>query len=292
MSRDQPDRETAPFKADDEEKEEEEEEEPFLHRQHDKSEASTRTTRTTKKHTRSRSVPRPSWHAFLTPHPQNQPRHSRPYTSCQVALFSLLLVLTTLGLAGLLLRATSQATPGHRQGPTGSHPVPASHHDAAADDASHSGDDRPSSSRPPHLEHVPPTPRLRDSSEYVLSPSWDAAAEPATREYRWTITDARLNPDGVYRPMMLINNQFPGPLVECNEGDSIVVRVRNEAANATSVHFHGLFQNGTNFMDGTVGVTQCPIAPGSSFTYRFRVRGQSGTYWYHAHHSAQAADGL
>lgn len=142
-------------------------------------------------------------------------------------------------------------------------------------------------------DDVPAVPRLRDPSQYVLDlASWDYGAPPTTREYHWTILDADLNPDGVYRPMTLINNQFPGPLVECNDGDTLVVHVVNRAANATSIHFHGLFQNGTNFMDGTVGVTQCPIAPNSTFTYRFRVRGQSGTYWYHAHHSAQASDGL
>ncbi|GKT44845.1 laccase-1 [Colletotrichum spaethianum] len=91
---------------------------------------------------------------------------------------------------------------------------------------------------------------------------------------------------------MLINNQFPGPLIECNEGDTIVVHVRNEAVNATAIHFHGMFQNGTNSMDGTVGVTQCPIAPNATFIYRFTVDNQSGTYWYHAHHSVQASDGL
>ena len=129
-------------------------------------------------------------------------------------------------------------------------------------------------------------------SEYVLSSSWDVNASPTTREYHWVISDADFNPDGVYRPMKLINNQFPGPLVECNDGDTLVVNVDNQAVNATSIHFHGLFQNGTNAMDGAVGVTQCAIAPGSSFTYRFQVREQSGTYWYHAHHSAQASDGL
>ncbi|KAL4728215.1 hypothetical protein ACLX1H_004957 [Fusarium chlamydosporum] len=92
--------------------------------------------------------------------------------------------------------------------------------------------------------------------------------------------------------MLLINNQFPGPLVECNEGDTIIVHIKNDAPNATAVHFHGMFQNGTNNMDGTVGITQCPIAPSSTFTYKFDVKGQHGTYWYHAHHSAQASDGL
>ncbi|KAM0550243.1 hypothetical protein ACHAPJ_009092 [Fusarium lateritium] len=141
-------------------------------------------------------------------------------------------------------------------------------------------------------EDIPVTPQLRDTDEYILSPSWKFNARPTTREYFWTINSATLNPDGVYRPMLLINNQYPGPLVECNEGDTIVVHVKNRGSNATAIHFHGMFQNGTNAMDGTVGITQCPIAPNSTFTYQFEVRGQHGTYWYHAHHSAQASDGL
>lgn len=38
-------------------------------------------------------------------------------------------------------------------------------------------------------------------------------------------------------------------------------------------------------------VSQCPIAPGSSFTYTFQA-GVYGTSWYHSHYSAQYADGL
>ncbi|KAJ5027085.1 multicopper oxidase [Bipolaris maydis] len=136
------------------------------------------------------------------------------------------------------------------------------------------------------------TASLRPEEDYILSPTWDISAPPTTREHTWIISDHTLNPDGVYRPMTLINATFPGPLIECNEGDEIVVHVHNHASNATSIHWHGLYQNGTNWMDGTVGVTQCPIAPGHSFTYRFRVSGQSGTYWYHSHASMQASDGL
>lgn len=128
--------------------------------------------------------------------------------------------------------------------------------------------------------------------DYILDPNWDFSAPPTKREYHWTIKDKDHNPDGVYRPMILINGQFPGPLIEANEGDTIVVHIDNQAVNATSIHWHGLFQNGTNWMDGTVGVTQCPIAPGARFTYEFRVDGQSGTYWYHAHHAIQESDGL
>lgn len=46
-------------------------------------------------------------------------------------------------------------------------------------------------------------------------------------------------------------------------------------------------------MDGVVGITQCAIPLGGSFTYRFRIAGsQSGTFWYHAHSAVQRADGL
>lgn len=134
--------------------------------------------------------------------------------------------------------------------------------------------------------------KTRKPDDYILNPEWSYEAAPKRRVYNWTVRDTEKNPDGVYCPMMLINGQFPGPLIECNEGDTIVVNVDNQAVNATSIHWHGLYQNGTNWMDGTVGITQCPIAPKSQFTYEFKVDSQSGTYWYHAHQGVQAADGL
>jgi len=39
------------------------------------------------------------------------------------------------------------------------------------------------------------------------------------------------------------------------------------------------------------GVTQCPIAPGESLTYRFHAT-QYGTTWYHSHFTLQYGDGL
>jgi FtsP/CotA-like multicopper oxidase with cupredoxin domain len=83
-----------------------------------------------------------------------------------------------------------------------------------------------------------------------------------------------------------------GPLIEANEGDTLVIEVDNQSDNATSIHFHGIYQNGTNFMDGTTGITQCPIAPKRKFRYEFTVTGQSGTYYYHGHVAVQASDGL
>ena len=44
-------------------------------------------------------------------------------------------------------------------------------------------------------------------------------------------------------------------------------------------------------MDGPAYITQCPILPMESFTYRFRAS-PAGTHWYHSHFSHQNMDGL
>ena len=54
----------------------------------------------------------------------------------------------------------------------------------------------------------------------------------------------------------------------------------------------GFHQNGTNWADGVPGISQCPIPAKSSFTYRFTVTGQYGTYWYHSHMGNTQADGI
>jgi Multicopper oxidase len=56
--------------------------------------------------------------------------------------------------------------------------------------------------------------------------------------------------------MLVINGQFPGPLIRVNQGDRLLINVTNQIANATTMHWHGLYQNGTNWMDGTTGITQ------------------------------------
>ncbi|KAI1460497.1 putative multicopper oxidase [Annulohypoxylon moriforme] len=132
----------------------------------------------------------------------------------------------------------------------------------------------------------------RPDEDYVLDPDWDFGAPNQVRSYDWIILDKEGDPDGVVKPMMTINGQFPGPLVEVNEGDVVEVNVHNSAVNSTAIHWHGIFQNGTNWMDGAAGVTQCPIAPGASFRYRFNITGQAGTYFYHGHQGVQALSGL
>ncbi|MCJ1411176.1 hypothetical protein MMC19_005264 [Ptychographa xylographoides] len=115
----------------------------------------------------------------------------------------------------------------------------------------------------------------------------------ATVTYNWDVTWVSVNPDGrKVRPAVGINGQWPCPTINVNVGDRLIVNLVNKLGNeTTSIHWHGLKQQGSSSMDGPVGVTQCPIPPGGSFTYDFVVN-QPGTYWYHSHDAGQYPDGF
>ncbi|KAL0707660.1 hypothetical protein Bca4012_074086 [Brassica carinata] len=46
---------------------------------------------------------------------------------------------------------------------------------------------------------------------------------------------------------------------------------------------HGIRQLRNPWADGSEYITQCPIRPGQSYTYRFTIKDQEGTLWWHAH---------
>ncbi|KAK7520592.1 multicopper oxidase-domain-containing protein [Phyllosticta citriasiana] len=114
-----------------------------------------------------------------------------------------------------------------------------------------------------------------------------------TVEYWFDVVNMDAAPDGYMRPIMAVNGTVPGPAIECNWGDTVVVHVRNSLTNGngTGIHWHGIRQNWTNYEDGVPSVTQCPIAPGDSMTYTWRATAYGST-WYHSHFSLQAWEGV
>ena len=70
----------------------------------------------------------------------------------------------------------------------------------------------------------------------------------------------------------------PGPALQVRRGEEVRLRVVNQMAEPTAVHWHGVRL--ANAMDGTPPLTQAPIAPGQGFDCRF-VAPDAGTYWYH-----------
>lgn len=93
-----------------------------------------------------------------------------------------------------------------------------------------------------------------------------------TVTYNWDITWVTASPDGFARPVIGINGKWPCPAIEVDLHDRLVVNVYNKLGNeSTSLHWHGLPQHDTAEMDGSSGITQCPIPPGERFTYDFLV---------------------
>lgn len=109
-----------------------------------------------------------------------------------------------------------------------------------------------------------------------------------------TLTPAKVHTaDGSgRRNIILVNGQFPGPTLEVMEGAEVAVKVVNELVKeGLTIHWHGIYMRNNVWMDGVPYVTQCPILPRQSFTYRF-IANPPGTHWYHSHNELQRIDGL
>ncbi|QRV95362.1 Multicopper oxidase [Ceratobasidium sp. AG-Ba] len=123
---------------------------------------------------------------------------------------------------------------------------------------------------------------LRATSALSLLTSFATARDV---QYIFNIENGNVAPDGVVRNGVLVNGMFPGPLITANKDDRIEIMVNNKLTNSTMRRSTTIVGNAQD--DGPAFVTQCPIAPMASYTYRIPLNGQSGTYWYHSHLATQ-----
>ncbi|XP_059153746.1 uncharacterized protein LOC131939461 [Physella acuta] len=165
----------------------------------------------------------------------------------------------------------------------------------------------------PLLNHMTYS-QIEDYKNHPCTRSCTDDGQPMTCDYNFlvehyhTLTKACWNcpitPDDCYRPhcvyadggqrgIITVNRMMPGPSIQVCENDTIRVRVHNkmEQSEGTSIHWHGVLQHGTPYMDGVAMVTQCPIPAHSSFTYVFKAS-TPGTHFWHAHSGLQRADGV
>jgi CopA family copper-resistance protein len=145
---------------------------------------------------------------------------------------------------------------------------------------------------------------LRDAARFggglalsTLLPTWARSATPGLAPAMPTFTGPNIDlavshdhlaVDGRHGHVVTINGTVPGPLLRLREGQTVRLSVRNDLAEDTSIHWHGVlvpFQ-----MDGVPGVTFPGIKPGQTFVYEFPII-QSGTYWYHSHSGLQEQEG-
>lgn len=108
-------------------------------------------------------------------------------------------------------------------------------------------------------------------------------------EFDLTIGETPVNFTGAARTAVTVNGSLPAPVLRWKEGSTVTLRVTNRLATPTSIHWHGILLPFN--MDGVPGLSFDGIAPGETFTYRFKVR-QAGTYWYHSHTRFQEQSGL
>lgn len=116
-------------------------------------------------------------------------------------------------------------------------------------------------------------------------------AAPVLRgnEFDLVVAESPVNFTGKPGVATTINGSLPGPTLRWREGETVTIRVTNRLREATSIHWHGIIL--PYRMDGVPGISFNGIAPGETFTYRFKVR-QSGSYWYHSHSGMQELTGM
>ncbi|MBL1293762.1 MAG: copper resistance system multicopper oxidase, partial [Thiotrichales bacterium] len=108
-------------------------------------------------------------------------------------------------------------------------------------------------------------------------------------EFDLSVAETAVNFTGRARMATTINGSIPAPTLRWREGETVTIRVTNHLKVSTSLHWHGIIL--PYQMDGVPGISFTGIAPGETFTYRFKV-GQSGTYWYHSHSGFQEQTGM
>ncbi|XP_037886891.1 oxidoreductase OpS5 [Glossina fuscipes] len=97
--------------------------------------------------------------------------------------------------------------------------------------------------------------------------------------------------DGVERGILTANRMIPGPSIQVCENDKVVIDVENHMEGMeVTIHWHGIWQRGSQYYDGVPFVTQCPIQQGNTFRYQWT--GNAGTHFWHAHTGLQKLDGL
>ncbi|KAK9911655.1 hypothetical protein M0R45_035551 [Rubus argutus] len=85
------------------------------------------------------------------------------------------------------------------------------------------------------------------------------------------------------KSMLVVNDRFPGPEIRVHRGDKIFVNVQNQGSYGLTIHWHGIMQPRNPWSDGPEYITQCPIQPGTNFTYEVILSKEEGTVWWHAH---------
>ncbi len=123
---------------------------------------------------------------------------------------------------------------------------------------------------------------------FVLFTAQVSKAQNVVR-YDLHVKDTVVTFAGKEKRAIAVNGQIPMPKLVFTEGDTAEIVVHNLLKEGTSLHWHGVQL--PNMEDGVPFLTQLPIQPNQTHTYRFPIK-QNGTYWYHSHAGFQEQIGM
>ncbi|XP_021752254.1 monocopper oxidase-like protein SKS1 [Chenopodium quinoa] len=115
------------------------------------------------------------------------------------------------------------------------------------------------------------------------------AGDP-TFSYQFTYSFKILSPLGVSQQVIMVNDQFPGPLIDVVTNNNLFIDVKNKLDEDLLVNWNGIQMRDNPWQDG-VSATNCPIPPKGNFTYQFQVKDQIGSFFYHPSTHFQRASG-
>ncbi|TYH93415.1 hypothetical protein ES332_A13G252300v1 [Gossypium tomentosum] len=101
-----------------------------------------------------------------------------------------------------------------------------------------------------------------------------------TISFEWKVTYGTISPLGVPVKGILINGQFPGPNINSTTNNNVIVNVFNNLDEPFLLTWSGVQHRKNPWQDGVLG-TNCPIPPGTNYTYKFQVKDQIGSYMYY-----------
>ncbi|XP_065872041.1 monocopper oxidase-like protein SKS1 [Euphorbia lathyris] len=107
----------------------------------------------------------------------------------------------------------------------------------------------------------------------------------------WNVAIAyNIIPLALNQPVITINGMFPGPLINATTNDIVHLNVFNNLDEPLLFTWNGIQQRLNSWQDGVSG-TNCPIKPGTNWTYVFQTKDQIGSFFYFPSLNFQKAAG-
>lgn len=137
-----------------------------------------------------------------------------------------------------------------------------------------------------HCEHHPELPACGPAKTLPDTTNAPAASAPAVVEladgafYVMRAAPVTKTINGTPLRLFAYNGSVPGPLLKVRQGTQVTIGFENAIDQPSTIHWHGLRVDYRE--DGTPGIGQPAIPPGSRAFYRLRFPDE-GMYWYHPH---------